>query len=117
MDVEAESAQIRALSNALGIPLRVEIADTSLQLGIVQVKSHDFFPLSESGVSTRSGPVHSSKGYSTPVKTDDPLEQQSGNDSVGQARVSPGGSLLSSDGIPLVTLLLTNGHYDILYHK
>ncbi|XP_062185273.1 OVARIAN TUMOR DOMAIN-containing deubiquitinating enzyme 1-like isoform X2 [Phragmites australis] len=115
MDVEAENTQIRSLSNALGIPLRVEVADASLQFGIVQVKSHDFFPRSESGVTTISGPVHSSQSYSSSGKTTKPLEQQRDNDSVEQARISSGGSLLSSDGIPLVTLLFTNGHYDILY--
>ncbi|KAL6851502.1 hypothetical protein ACP4OV_020435 [Aristida adscensionis] len=112
MDIEVDNIQITALSNALGIPLRVEVADTRLLLGIAQVKSHDFFPQSDSGVSTASGPVHSSKSYSSSSKTVQPPEQQRDNNTV-----SPGGRLLSSDGVPLVTLLLTNGHYDILYRK
>ncbi|KAL6660345.1 hypothetical protein ACP70R_001891 [Stipagrostis hirtigluma subsp. patula] len=116
MDIEVDSVQIRALSNALGIPLRVEVADASLQFGIVQAKNHDFFPQSESRASTASGPVHSSKSYST-GKTAELPEQQRDHDTVEQARVSQGDRLLSSDGIPLVTLLVTNGQYDILYRK
>ncbi|KAK3142933.1 hypothetical protein QOZ80_4BG0354370 [Eleusine coracana subsp. coracana] len=41
MDVEADNVQIRALSNALGIPLRVEIAGADSQFGMVQVQSED----------------------------------------------------------------------------
>ncbi|TVU13311.1 hypothetical protein EJB05_40359 [Eragrostis curvula] len=117
MDVEADDIQIRALSNALGIPLRVEVAGAGSRFGIVQVQCQDFFPRSESVGGSTSGPVHSSKSYSSPSKKDEPLEQQRDNDSVEQASASTCASLLSSDGIPLVTLLCTPGQYDILYRK
>lgn len=115
MDVEADNVQIRVLSNALGIPLRVEIAGAGSQFGMVQCQN--FFPRKESAVGSTSRPVHSSKSYSSPSKTAERLEQQRDNDSVEQTSTSTSASLLSSDGIPLVTLLSTPGHYDILYRK
>jgi hypothetical protein len=117
LDVEAYNVQIRALSNALGIPLRVEYADAISQFGIAQVQCKDFLPWTESVVGSSSGPKHSSKSYSLPSKTAEHLEQQRDQDSVGQTSLSTRASLLSIDGIPLVTLLSTPGRYDILYRK
>ena len=117
MDVEADNVQIRALTNALGIPLRVEIAGAGSQFGMVQLKCQDFFPQTESAVGSTSGPVHSGKIYSSASRTAENLDQQRDNDSVEETSTSTTGSLLSSDGIPLLTLLCTPGHYDILYPK
>ncbi|KAK3145173.1 hypothetical protein QOZ80_4AG0324530 [Eleusine coracana subsp. coracana] len=117
MDVEADNVQIRALSNALGIPLRVEIAGAGSQFGMEQVQCQDFFPRTESAAESTSGPVHLSKSSSSPSKTAQHLEQQRDNDSVEQTSTSTSASLLASDSIPLVTLLSTPGHYDIVYRK
>lgn len=117
MDIEADIPQIRALSNALGIPLRVEVADSRWQSGVVLVERQYFFPRSESGVSTTSASVHSRKSYSSPSTTAETLEQRRDSVSIERAGVSPSGNLLSSDGIPLVTLIYRPGHYDILYLK
>jgi hypothetical protein len=116
MDVEANNVQIRALTNALGIPLRVEIVCPGSDLGMMQVKCQDFFPQTESAAGSTWGPEHSGKS-SSPSRMAEHLDQQRDNNSVEETSTGTSGSLLSSDGIPLVTLLCTLCDYDILYRK
>ncbi|XP_047065241.1 OVARIAN TUMOR DOMAIN-containing deubiquitinating enzyme 1-like [Lolium rigidum] len=99
---EAEAIQMRALTYALGIPLRVEIVDTKSMPGqAVRVKRLDFF--NRSGLGKR--PYHIVQSYYSSSTAHKPLERGS-ND-----------NLLSSDGAPLLTLLSRHGHCDILYPK
>jgi hypothetical protein len=101
-DAEAEAIQMRALTYALGIPLRVEIVDTKSTSGqAVRVKRLDFF--NRSGLGKR--PYHIVQSYYSSSTAHKPLERGS-ND-----------NLLSSDGAPLLTLLSRHGHCDILYPK
>ncbi|XP_014750974.1 ubiquitin thioesterase otubain-like isoform X2 [Brachypodium distachyon] len=99
LDAEALVIQMRALTRALGIPLRLEVVDKNLLGRAVQVKCLDFFHLSESG----KGPLQLTESYHSSSTVRKPLER--------------GGSdgLLSSDGTPLLTLLRRRGHCDILY--
>ncbi|XP_062183714.1 OVARIAN TUMOR DOMAIN-containing deubiquitinating enzyme 1-like [Phragmites australis] len=115
-DVEATELQMRALSYALGIPLRLVVVDSFLKDGVVQVQHVDFLPRSESGISTTSGPLDSIESYSLSSTTDKPPEQGRNSNSVMQVGVSTCDNL-SSDGMPLVTLLYKKGQRDILYRK
>ncbi|XP_002441806.2 ubiquitin thioesterase otubain-like isoform X2 [Sorghum bicolor] len=47
-DAEANTLQMSALSNALGIPTHLALVDGTMDNGIAQVKCFDFFPQSES---------------------------------------------------------------------
>ncbi|KAK1677581.1 hypothetical protein QYE76_038429 [Lolium multiflorum] len=99
---EAEAIQMRALTYALGIPLRVEIVDTKSMPGqAVRVKRLDFF--NRSGLGKR--PYHIVQSYYSSSTAHKPLERGS-ND-----------NLLSLDGTPLLTLLSRHGCCDILYPK
>ncbi|EMS62556.1 hypothetical protein TRIUR3_03587 [Triticum urartu] len=99
LDVEAEVLPMRALTYALGIPLRVETVDDGLNRGI-QVKRLDLFPRSVSG----KGPLHLVESYWSSITTPEPQEIGSGN-------------LLSSDDTPLLTLMCRPRHCDILYRS
>ncbi|KAM0864277.1 hypothetical protein ACQ4PT_044017 [Festuca glaucescens] len=97
---EAEAIQMRALTYALGIPLRLEIVDTKSMSGqAVRVKRLDFF--NRSGLGKR--PYHIVQSYCSSSTAHKPLERGSDD------------NLLSSDGAPLLTLLCRRGHCDILY--
>jgi hypothetical protein len=99
-DAEAEAVQMRALTYALGIPLRVEIVDTKSTSGqAVRVKRLDFF--NQSGLGKM--PYHIVQSYYSSSTAHKPLERGSED------------NLLSSDGAPLLTLLCRRGHCDILY--
>ncbi|XP_071682002.1 OVARIAN TUMOR DOMAIN-containing deubiquitinating enzyme 1-like isoform X2 [Lolium perenne] len=99
-DAEAEAIQMRALTYALGIPLRVEIVDTKSTSGQpVRVKRLDFF--NQSGLGKM--PYHIVQSYYSSSTAHKPLERGSED------------NLLSSDGAPLLTLLCRRGHCDILY--
>ncbi|KAL6653022.1 hypothetical protein ACP70R_011947 [Stipagrostis hirtigluma subsp. patula] len=115
--LDATKLQMRALSYALGIPLRLEFVGPFLNKGVVQVMRADLFPRSESGVSTTSGPLDSIDSYCPSSTNDKPLEQARGSSSVMQTGASTCDNLLSSDGVPLVTLLCSKGQCDILYRK
>jgi hypothetical protein len=98
---EADAIQMRALTCALGIPLRVEIVDRKWKLGqAVRVKRLDFFHQSGG-----KAPFHLVQSHHSSSTTHKPLERGSDN------------NLLSSDGAPLLTLLSRPGHCDILYPK
>ncbi|KAE8801975.1 hypothetical protein D1007_22235 [Hordeum vulgare] len=99
LDVEAKELPMRALTYALGIPLRVETVGEGLDRGI-EVKRLDLLPRSKSG----KGPLHLVESYWSSVTTPEPQEIGSGN-------------LLSSDGTPLLTLLCRPRHCDILYRN
>lgn len=99
LDAEAFVIQMRALTGALGIPLRVEVVDNSLAGRAVEVKHLDLFPPSESG----KGPLQLTESYHSSSTATKPLERGRSDD------------LLSSDGTPLLTLLSRRGQCDILY--
>lgn len=100
MDVEVLTLPMRALTYALGIPLRVEAVGGGKTDGIIQVKRLDFFPRSESG----KGLLHLVESYWSSMTAPEPLEMGSGN-------------LFSSDGTPLLTLLCRYNQCGILYRK
>ncbi|KAF7013637.1 unnamed protein product [Triticum aestivum] len=100
LDVKASALAMRALTYALGIPLRLETLGEGLTAGGLQVKRLDFFPRSESG----KGAFHIVRSYWSSTTTPEPLEIGSG-------------SLMSSDGTPLLTLLCRPDNCDILYRK
>ncbi|KAF7005854.1 hypothetical protein CFC21_020954 [Triticum aestivum] len=100
LDVKASALAMRALTYALGIPLRLETLGEGLTAGGLQVKRLDFFPRSESG----KGAFHIVRSYWSSTTTPEPLEIGSGN-------------LISSDGTPLLTLLCRPDNCDILYRK
>ncbi|XP_037481978.1 OVARIAN TUMOR DOMAIN-containing deubiquitinating enzyme 1-like [Triticum dicoccoides] len=100
LDVKASALAMRALTYALGIPLRLETLGEGLTAGGLQVKRFDFFPRSESG----KGAFHIVRSYWSSTTTPEPLEIGSGN-------------LISSDGTPLLTLLCRPDNCDILYRK
>ncbi|XP_066358000.1 uncharacterized protein [Miscanthus floridulus] len=112
-DAEADMLQMSALSNALGIPMHLALVDGTMNNGIAQVKCFDFFPQSESRVSTTSGPLSLITSYCLSSATDKHPEQ--GRDDSNSAM--PSGNLLSSDHMPLVSLLSRTGQCDILYRK
>ncbi|KAJ1265734.1 hypothetical protein BS78_08G098300 [Paspalum vaginatum] len=113
LSAEASTLHMRALSYALGIPLCLALVDTTMNNGIIQVQCYDFFPQSiSSGVSTTSGPLKSMRSYYLSSSTD---KQGQGRDS--NSVMLPAGSLVSSDRMPLVTLLRRKGQCDILYRK
>ncbi|XP_071682000.1 OVARIAN TUMOR DOMAIN-containing deubiquitinating enzyme 1-like isoform X2 [Lolium perenne] len=103
MYAEAGAIQMRALTYALGIPLRVETVDRRKStLGQdVRVKRLDFF--NHSGLGKR--PYYFVQSYHSSSTAHKSLERGSGD------------NLLSSDGAPLLTLLNRPGHCDILYPK
>jgi hypothetical protein len=98
---EAGAIQMRALTYALGIPLRVETVDRrkSTSGQDVRVKRLDFF--NHSGLGKR--PYYFVQSYHSSCTAHKSLERGSGD------------NLLSSDGTPLLTLLSRPGHCDILY--
>ncbi|VAH41057.1 unnamed protein product [Triticum turgidum subsp. durum] len=98
LDVKPTMLAMRALTYALGIPLRLEILGRDLMAGDLQVKRLDFFPRSETG----KGAFHMAQSYWSSTSTPEPLELGSGN-------------LLSSDGTPSLTLLCRSEDCDILY--
>uniref|UniRef100_A0ACD5WQH3 Uncharacterized protein n=1 Tax=Avena sativa TaxID=4498 RepID=A0ACD5WQH3_AVESA len=99
---EDEAIQMRALTYALGIPLRVEIVDRKKWVDQpVRVKRLDFFRRSDLG----KGPLRLVQSYYSSSTAHKPLEQGSKD------------GLLASDGAPLLTLLRRRGHCDILYRK
>ncbi|SPT15873.1 unnamed protein product [Triticum aestivum] len=98
LDVKPTMLAMRALTYALGIPLRLEILGRALMAGDLQVKRLDFFPRSESG----KGAFHMVQSYWSSTSTPELLELGSGN-------------LLSSDGTPSLTLLCRSEDCDILY--
>ena len=99
---EAETIQMRALTYALGIPLRVEIVDLKKSTDeAVRVKRLDFFRQSDPG----KGRVHIVRSYYSSSTAHKPLQRGSGD------------GLLSSDGAPMLTLLSRRRHCDILYPK
>ncbi|KAF7013459.1 hypothetical protein CFC21_027543 [Triticum aestivum] len=98
LDVKPTMLAMRALTYALGIPLRLEILGRDLMAGHLQVKRLDFFPRSETG----KGAFHMAQSYWSSTSTPEPLELGSGN-------------LLSSDGTPSLTLLCRSEDCDILY--
>ena len=102
LDAEATTTQMRALTYALGIPLRVEVVDKSLTDKGVLVKRLDFFNETE----WEKGPLCLTRSYLSSSTAPKLLEEGS-NDA----------DLLSSDGAPLLTLLCRRGHCDILYRK
>ena len=112
-DAEANTLQMSALSNALGIPTHLALVDGTMDNGIAQVKCFDFFPQSESRVSTTSGPLNLITSYCLSSATDKHPKQ--GRDDSNSAM--PAGNLLSSDHMPLVSLLSRPYRCDILYRK
>uniref|UniRef100_A0ACD5WM06 Uncharacterized protein n=1 Tax=Avena sativa TaxID=4498 RepID=A0ACD5WM06_AVESA len=80
LDAVASPLEMRAVTSALGIPLRVEAVDRSLREGLAKVRRYGFFPdrLDLMQWSSITSPT--------------PLEVATGN-------------LLSSDGTPLLTLM------------
>ncbi|KAM3372536.1 hypothetical protein ACQJBY_019432 [Aegilops geniculata] len=100
LDGKASAVAMRALTYALGIPLRLETLGEGLTAGGLQVKRLDFFPRSESG----KGAFHIVRSYWSSTTAPEPLEIGSGN-------------LMSSDGTPLLTLLCRPDNCDILYRK
>ncbi|KAM0860881.1 hypothetical protein ACQ4PT_046245 [Festuca glaucescens] len=100
MYAEAGAIQMRALTYALGIPLRVETVHRKSTSGQdVRVKRLDFF--NHSGLGKR--PYYFVQSYHSSSTAHKSLERGSGD------------NLLSSDGAPLLTLLSRPGHCDILY--
>ncbi|VAH25652.1 unnamed protein product [Triticum turgidum subsp. durum] len=102
LDAEATATQMRALTYALGIPLRVEVVDKSLTDQGVLVKRLDFFHEFD----MEKGPLRLTRSYLSSSTARIPLKQGSYD-----------GDLLSSDGTPMLTLLCRHGHCDILYRK
>ncbi|XP_010927783.2 OVARIAN TUMOR DOMAIN-containing deubiquitinating enzyme 1 isoform X2 [Elaeis guineensis] len=89
MGEESDHVHITALSDALGVPIRVVYLDrSSCDSGTVSINHHDFVPSSKS---PQEGTAQSSE-----VKTGHPVT------------LTP---------TPFVTLLYRPGHYDILYPK
>ncbi|TVU13309.1 hypothetical protein EJB05_40357 [Eragrostis curvula] len=117
MHIEATKLQMRALSYTLGIPLRLEIVDQLLKEGAVQARRVDFFPRSESRVSTASGSLDSVESYYSSSTAEKPPNQGRDSDSVRQTGVSTHDNLVSSCGMPSMTLLCRLSQCDILYHK
>ncbi|KAG0519978.1 hypothetical protein BDA96_08G033300 [Sorghum bicolor] len=100
-----EILQIRAISQALGIPVHVAVVDGAMKDGTVQVLCLDFVPQSESGVSRTSGSLSSIRQYSLSSATD-------------QHPVLPAGNLFLSDRMPLVTIFMTTANTTaIMYRK
>ena len=88
LDAEAGAIQMRALTYALGIPLRVEIVDIKKWTDeAVRVKRLDFFRQSDLG----KGRVHIVRSYHSSSTSHKPLQRGSNED------------LLSSDGAPMLT--------------
>ncbi|KAM3392645.1 hypothetical protein ACQJBY_013674 [Aegilops geniculata] len=102
LDAEATATQMRALTYALGIPLRVEVVDKSSTDRGVLVKRLDFFHESD----LEKGPLRLTRSYLSSSTAPIPLKQGSYD-----------ADLLSSDGTPMLTLLCRRGHCDILYRK
>nr|BAK05895.1 predicted protein [Hordeum vulgare subsp. vulgare] len=102
LDAEASTIQMRALTFALGIPLRVEVVDNSLMDQGVLVKRLDFFHETD----WDKGPVRLTRGYLSSSTAPIQLKQGSYN-----------ADLLSPDGTPMLTLLCRRGQCDILYRK
>ena len=88
MEAQANVLAGRALTYALGIPLRVETVDGDLTDQIEKVRCLDFFPRSESG----KGPYPAVLSKWSSIKP--PTPQQMGRC-----------DLLSSDRTPLLTLM------------
>lgn len=105
-DAGVNILQMRALSHALGIPLCLKLVDETENNGTAQVTCFDFLPQLESGVSRTSDPLSSIRSYYLSSTTDKHPEQ---------GRDMPSGNL--SNRMPLVTLLVMNGDYAILYRK
>nr|BAK00055.1 predicted protein [Hordeum vulgare subsp. vulgare] len=102
LDAEASTIQMRALTFALGIPLRVEVVDNSLSDQGVLVKRLDFFRETD----WDKGPLRLTRGYLSSRTA--PIQLKQG---------SYDADLLSPDGTPMLTLLCRRGHCDILYRK
>ncbi|VAH41451.1 unnamed protein product [Triticum turgidum subsp. durum] len=102
LDAEATTTQMRALTYALGIPLRVEVVDKSSTDRGVLVKHLDFFHESD----LEKGPLRLTPSYLSSSTAPIPLKQGSYD-----------ADLLSSDGTPMLALLCRHGHCDILYRK
>ncbi|XP_066356683.1 OVARIAN TUMOR DOMAIN-containing deubiquitinating enzyme 1-like [Miscanthus floridulus] len=95
-DADVTLLQMKALSQALGIPLHLAAVDGVKIGGTVQVKCIDIIP--------RSGPLSSTRRYYLSSATD-------------KQSFLPPGNLFSSDRMPLVTLLVTPNATAILYRK
>ncbi|XP_066360460.1 uncharacterized protein [Miscanthus floridulus] len=95
-DADVTLLQMKALSQALGIPLHLAAVDGVKIGGTVQVKCIDIIP--------RSGPLSSTRRYYLSSATD-------------KQSFLPPGNLFSSDRMPLVTLLITPNATAILYRK
>ena len=88
MDAQASPLAIRALTYALGIPLRLETLDGGLTDRIEKVKRIDFFPRGE----PNKGSFHAIPRHWTSIR--DPVPEEMGSC-----------DLLSDDGTPLLTLM------------
>ena len=75
MDAQASMLEVRALTYALGILLRVETVDGRLRDNIAKVKRIDFFPRLESG----KGSYHVFSSYWTSITAPTPEEMGSCN--------------------------------------
>ena len=96
-DADVTLLQMKALSQALGIPLHLAAVDGVKIGGTVQVKCIDIIP--------RSGPLSSTRRYYLSSATD-------------KQSFLPPGNLFSSDRMPLVTIFMTAAHTTaILYRK
>lgn len=94
MGEESDHVHITALSDALGVPIRVVYLDrSSCDAGGVSVNHHDFIP------NPPSGDLPLAAAAATATAT------------------APGGSGNSETIKPFMTLLYRPGHYDILYSK
>ncbi|KAI4968225.1 hypothetical protein ZWY2020_005337 [Hordeum vulgare] len=102
LDAEASTIQMRALTFALGIPLRVEVVDNSLTDQGVLVKRLDFFHETD----WDKGPLRLTQGYLSSSTAPIQLKQGSYN-----------ADLLSPDGTPMLTLLCRRDQCDILYRN
>lgn len=99
MGEESDHVHITALSDALGVPIRVVYLDrSSCDAGGVSVNHHDFIPNPSSG--------------------DLPLGTATAAGGVGGSETTATGGDGESETIkPFINLLYRPGHYDILYPK
>lgn len=102
MGEESDHVHITALSDALGVPIRVVYLDrSSCDAGGVSVNHHDFIPNPLSDV---------------PLDTATAAATATGSDG-GSETTATGGDGGSETIKPFINLLYRPGHYDILYPK
>ncbi|KAJ6832019.1 uncharacterized protein M6B38_254135 [Iris pallida] len=112
MGEESDHVHITALSDALGVAIRVVYLDrSSCEAGPVTINHHDFIPSAPSKMSTeRDDSTMASTNIITETATvSNPSEQEDGTTATA--------ATTEDSRPPFVTLLYRPGHYDILYPK